>query len=62
MLSASGNHGYLLSSGSWGTASNSSLDSDGALSTHNGPPKPTGKEVKVVLVGKAGVGKSGEHQ
>ncbi len=57
MLSASGNH-YLLSSGSWGTASNSSIDSDGP-GLYNGGKN--NKEVKIVLVGKAGVGKSGSQ-
>ena len=60
MLSASGNH-YLLSSGSWGTASNSSIESDGTGS-HNGGAGKNCKEVKVVLVGKASVGKSGQRE
>ena len=61
MLNANGNDGHLLSSGgSWGTASNSSLDSEGAAAGMVGSVRPAGRDVKVVLVGKAGVGKSGE--
>ena len=59
MFTASGNH-HLLSSGSWSTASNSSLDSDGAGSSSGGKTASAGKEIKAVVVGKAGVGKSGE--
>ena len=60
MLSASGNH-HFVSSGSWGTASNSSLElSDGPGSSSTNGGGKCNRELRVVVVGKAGVGKSGK--
>lgn len=75
MLTSSGNYHYLHSSGSWGTASISSLEaSDGGVGVYSNNQRTSSttnntavsstncKDLKVVLVGKAGSGKSGEHE